>query len=206
MISLTCEQDSLKPLFYHCREFIENTDLIARDRILFGMLQGSGWTAENVSLMLRLHDNSNKPTQNLDGCLHLALWGSYFGKSLRVKALILLIEAGADVYAENQHGFTVSEYACMSRNQFNDAPNDSWRHWSSFSGLRKGWIKALTACGYDAEEVISRSVRVDKISEVDSDYNDESGDNDDIDTPSNNDESDDDEDEAGGAQLYQNSE
>lgn len=199
MISLTCEQDSLKPLFYHCREFIENTNLIARDRLLFRMLQVCGWTSENVSLML-LHN----PTQNLDGCLHLALWGSYFGKSLRVKALILLIKAGADVYAENQHGFTVSEYACMSRKQFNDAPNDSLMHHSSicFSGLRKGWIKALTACGYDAEEVISRSVRIDKIAEVDSDYNDESDDNDDIDIISKDDESDDDEDEADGVQLY----
>ena len=203
MISLTYEQDSLKPLFYHCREFIENTNLIARDRLLFRMLQKDGWNLDNVSFILRSHENYNIPAQNLDGCLHIAYRSTLSVDYIRVDLLILLIKAGADVYAENRHGFTVSEYACMSRKQFNDAPNDCLMDYSRihFSGLRNGWIKALTACGYDADEVISRSVRVDKISEVDSDDNDESDDNDNIDTISDNDESDDDEDEASGVQL-----
>lgn len=175
------------------------------------MLQGNGWTLDNVSFMLRLHENFNIRIQNLDGCLHLVLGGTWLKTLIKVDALILLIKAGADVYAENRHGFTVSEYACMSPKQFKDAPKDYLLGYPfplspDVSGARGDWLKALTACGYDADEVISRSVRVDKISEVDSDDDDESDDNDDMNTFSSNDESDDNDDEAGGVQLYQNTE
>lgn len=181
MISLMHEQYSIRSLFYHCREFIRNNDLITCDRFLFRMLQENFWILESVSFMLHLHESSNFPIQNLDGCLHLALEGKFnHAAEAHVQALTLLIKAGADVYAKNRHGFTVSEYACMSSEEFNDAPSDliNPHRYKGSRDLRGRWVEALNACGYDAEEVISRSVRVEEISDSESD-DDENEDKDD---------------------------
>ena len=79
-------------------------------------------------------------------------------------ALILLIRGGADVYARNRRGRSVSDIACSKETKFDDAHQWSYNHDLL---LRKIWTEALNACGYDAEEVISSGTRMKELSETD---------------------------------------
>ena len=93
-------------------------------------------------------------------CLHLALEGSFRLQNSDLReAPSKLLRAGADVYAKDSQGITPSHIAC-NRNWlyrlgppkvFKSEKNDDLQ-------LRKIWAQALTMCGYDAEEVIRRSV------------------------------------------------
>lgn len=104
-----------------------------------------------------MQENSKLPLQNLDGCLHLAIMGSLCADEEGWKnVLVLLIDAGADVYAENSRGFSVSDLACAtikSRHQSNK--KTVWRY-----SKQKSWAEALIACGYDAEEVMAEAINV----------------------------------------------
>lgn len=85
--------------------------------------------------------------QDLTGCLHFVIRDStHECPEELTNALALLIKRGADVYAQDEDGLSVSYYACHLR-------------------LRAPWTEALNASGYDAEEVISRSLRVEELSD-----------------------------------------
>ena len=89
------------------------------------------------------------------------------------EALTLLVKGGADVYARDHLGRTVSEIACCRKSKWYDG---SWIDFKTCRRtvnrdlrLKEIWMDALSVCGYDPEEVISASVRVEELSDSDID-------------------------------------
>ena len=89
------------------------------------------------------------------------------------ETLIFLVEAGADVYARDDLGRTVSQLACCRRTKWYNSPcvdnQYPTRRGNHDLRLKEIWIEVLSACGYDPEEVISASVRAEELSDGDSD-------------------------------------
>ena len=92
-----------------------------------------------------------------ESCLHLALNGSHNETLDGIQdVLTLLVWAGADVYAIDDGDTSVSEAACELDKRYRTSrgvTDNQKLH------LRKIWVEALTICGYNAEEVISGSLR-----------------------------------------------
>ena len=133
------------------------------------LLESSKWHLESVALLLRRQQKGGLPIQDLDGCLHIAIFGSYYADPDELtEALILLIREGADVYAIDS-GESVSDIACCTETIWKDGSMLS-EHLYRGQGnrdlrLREIWMEALRACDYDAEEVISISMRVQELSD-----------------------------------------
>ncbi len=89
------------------------------------------------------------------------------------EALILLVKWGADVYARDDSGRTVSQIACCRKTRWFDRSCLDRRHEGRFFNrdlrLKEIWMDVLSECGYDPEEVISASVRVEERSDSDTD-------------------------------------
>ncbi|KAI9703762.1 MAG: hypothetical protein M1836_007532 [Candelina mexicana] len=151
--------ESLSLLLNHGREFLDADTATKPDRMLLKHLSTQRWTVKSVRLLLRMCETARQQQHNLDGCLHETLSGSSTEDNEGItNILILLIRAGADIHAKDCHGSSVSDRVC--------APEEIW--WDHDSGtcrrvdnkdmrLREIWVKALRACGYNAEEVISCS-------------------------------------------------
>ena len=113
-----------------------------------------------------MQKNSEISPQYLDGCLHLAVYGSS-RETLEgiMKGLILLIRAGPNVYARDGNGYSVSDHVCNPETVFLDSSEQVpefpclYYHRNCNLRLREIWKEALSACGHDAEEVISSSIR-----------------------------------------------
>lgn len=108
-----------------------------------------------------MQENSKLPPQSLYGCLHSAIKGSLCESEEGLKnVLILLIEAGADVYAKNSRGFSVSDLACATiKSRHHSIKKTAWRYIYKVR-RRKCWAEALIACGYDAEDLMAEAINV----------------------------------------------
>lgn len=141
---------------------------------LLEILRSRVWHPETIALFLRRQGKGGLPTQNLNSCLHEAIQGSPIGRQRELtEALILLIEAGADVYARDNFGRTVSEIACCKKTKWY---NGSWidikrvkRRLNRDLRLKEIWMDVLSECGYDPEKVISASVQVEEPFDSDND-------------------------------------
>ena len=170
MISLTWEKDLVLLLCKHGREFVINDRKIGPNRLVYRYLRSLRWTAEGVAPLLRMYP------QDLNGCLHIALRGSEREQSEGLtKVLILLIEFGADIYARNIQGKSYSERGCDKRTTWLEGSKDGYFRFpgTSFNyllRLKEIWAEALSTCGYNAEEVIASSLRLEELSdrEIDS--------------------------------------
>ena len=80
-------------------------------------------------------------------------------------AVILLIREGADVYARDHRRHSVSDIACSKKTKTRHAPEQ--RRYNHDLLLREIWTEALSACGCNAEEVISTGTRMEELSDND---------------------------------------
>ena len=140
---------------------------------LYILLKSRKWQLESVALLLSRQGKGGLPVPNLHGCLDSAIHGSHFEDADGLtEALILLIREGADIYAKDDSGRSVSDIACCTETE--------WRYrlkiertWTARRNddlqLKEIWTEALSACGYNAEEVIWTSMRVEELSDSDSD-------------------------------------
>ena len=137
------------------------------------MLRNASWHPEPIAIFLRRQGKAGLPIQDLDGCLHEAIHGSFIACQQELKeGLTLLVKAGADVYARNNDGRTVSQIACCKKTTWLFTSGDIQYYIERVNSdlrLKKIWMKVLSVCGYDPEEVISASVRVEVLSDSDSD-------------------------------------
>ena len=128
------------------------------DMLLYLYLKRVAWTSDDVALILRKQKLSGLPVQKLEGCLFQALRGSEDENHEGLKKiLILLIEAGINVYScDPFEDFEISfQYSdlrwyykyCWECRPFNSTLRARNTH-------RDIWNEALTACGYDADQVI----------------------------------------------------
>ena len=134
------------------------------------ILRRSNWHPEIISLFLCRQGKGGLPIQNLQGCLHEAIHGTAIGCQQEIiETLILLVRGGADVYARDDSGLTVSEIVCCKKTKWYDGS----RYWRPRVNrnlrLKKIWINVLSICGYDPEEVISASVRLEQPCNCDTD-------------------------------------
>ena len=171
-------KETLQILLDHGSEFINTDCEIPFSSFLTYLLRFDKWTVESIRLLIRRGAEPGLYVQPWGGCLPLAIYGSHMEspKGLR-DALILLITNGADVYAKDRSGRSVTDIAY-------DAKTKWWgdNYYKQLNDdLRLGdiWTEALAACGYDAEEVIYKSLQMAEVSDSDG-YMDEDEDEYDI--------------------------
>lgn len=157
----------------HGFHFVELDGGLTPDIWLHHHLCLSTWALESIVLLLHRQGKGGLPIQQLHGCLHLAILGSHHAEIDELTdALILLIREGADIYARDRSGYSVSDIACCKKTRWRYGANYGPDHFfeSPYNldlRLRSIWMEALTACGYDAEEVISSSTRIEELSDND---------------------------------------
>ena len=136
------------------------------------------WSLESVTLLLNRQGKGGLPLQDLDNCLPLAIKGSdYACEHKLVNCLILLIEYGADVHATDDSGRSASTIAYSTRTRVKESRThpSQMKRGMNLGGktlnlsLKKLWIQALSATGYNAEEVIRADSRVYEVSDSESD-------------------------------------
>lgn len=157
--------------------FVQADSTIEADLWLREILEHGRWTVEMIALLLRRQGKGGLPIQNLNGCLHKALCGSYYADPDELKeALILLIRAGADVYARDSSGCSVSHIACHAKTTWQNSNSTRVQGRLTYVlqsnndlRLRKIWTEALSACGHEAEEFISATMHLEGWSDGDDD-------------------------------------
>ena len=160
-------KETIRLILDHGLHFVERDGDLTPDTWLQELLSSPRWHLESIDLLLRRQGKGGLPLQHLNGCLHLAILGSdYADRDEMEAALILLIKAGADVYARDRRGHSVSDIACSKKTE--------WHHSMVYYNLynynlllREIWTEALSACGYDVEEVISTNTRMEELSDND---------------------------------------
>ena len=163
-ILLTATKESLQLLFDHGGPLFVTSNIVRSGQLLNVHMSGLRFTLDTVALLLHRSGTHEIPLQDLSICLDYAIHGSCRADLFELKdILIILIHAGADLYERNASNDTVSEVACNPNTEFfwNHMREDNCDLW-----LRYIWSEALIACGYDAEEVISKSVRLRELSDV----------------------------------------
>ena len=159
-------KETIQLILDHGLHLVELDGDLPPDTWLQEILSNRKWHLESVALLLRRQGKGGLPIQHLDGCLHSAILGSQYADLNEMKAvLILLIRGGADMYARDRHGHSVSDIACSRGIKFGGPPR--WYRCNHDLPLRKIWMEALNACGYDAEEVISTTTRMEELSDTD---------------------------------------
>ena len=183
MLLLIDVKETLQILLDHGSEFINAGYELPFQSFLPYLLVWKGWTVESIRLLIRRGAEPGLCVQPWGECLPLAICGSLKESPEGLRdALILLITNGADVYAKNKFGSSATSIAID--------PMTLWCHDGHHPRngdlrLRDIWREALAACGYDAKEVISRSLQVAEVSESDGDMD---GDADDYDIGEDEDE------------------
>ena len=161
-------KETIRLILDHGLHFVELDSGLTPDTWLQEILSYHIWHLESVALLLRRQGKGGLPFQDLNDCLLLAILGSSYADLDETKAaLILLIRGGADVYARDHHGRSVSDIACDKKTQFYFAAAPYRAFYNHELLLRKIWMEALNACGYDAEEVISTATRMEELSDTD---------------------------------------
>ena len=159
-------KETIRLILDHGFHFVVPDGDFPPDTWLQEILSVAKWHTESIALLLRRQGKGGLPMQDLNGCLHFAILGSHYAELDEMKAaLILLIRGGADVYARDRRGRSVSDIACSKETKWKYPPG----HYrcNHDMPLRKIWTEALNACGYDAEEVISTSMRMEELSDTD---------------------------------------
>ena len=163
-------KETIRLVQYHDLDFVELDDDWTPDTWLQGMLRHRKWHLESIDHLLRRPGKGGLLIQHLDGCLHSAILGSPYADRDETKAaLILLIREGADVYARDCQGRSVSDIACTKRTRISYTLHQYGYNHDLL--LRKIWMEALSECGYDAEEVISTTTRVEELCDDDGEIN-----------------------------------
>ena len=159
-------KETIRLILDHGFHFIELDGDLTPDTWLQEILRWKNWHLESIALLLRRQGKGGLPIQHLNGCLHLAILGSPYADLDEMKAaLILLIRGGADVYARDHCEHSVSDIACSKETNFRHAPKQNRSNHDLT--LREVWTEALSACGYDAEEVISTCTRIEELPDND---------------------------------------
>ena len=166
-------KESLQMLLDYSLLFVQAESTMEADLWLKRLLAECWWTVGMIALLLRRQGTGGLPIQDLNECLHKAIHGSYQADQDGIReALILLIRAGADVYAVDSSGCSVSHIACCADTKWRDYDNSPpGRAFISNNDLllRKIWTEALSACGHDAEEVIWTTTHLEGWSDGDDD-------------------------------------
>ena len=165
-------KETLKVLLYHCFHFFEIDDGIPAARWLLFILEIHAWYLGSVALLLRRQGNDNLPIQHLGGCLHLAIVGSFNANADELtEALILSVTEGADIHAQDHYGRSVSQIACDTKTSWRDGSylrNETYTMRENCDlRLKMIWTNVLTACAYNAKEVISASAQAEELIEDD---------------------------------------
>ena len=157
-------KETIRLILDHGLHFVELDSGYPPDTWLQEALMGCSWHVESVALLLHRQGKGGLPIQHLNGCLHSAILGSFRADLEDMKAaLILLIRGGADVYDRDDREHSVSDIACSKETKFRHAVERYQSCYNHDLLLRKIWTEALNACGYDAEEVISTSTRLEEL-------------------------------------------
>ena len=156
-------KETIRLILDHGFHFVELDGGFTPDTWLQEKLMWGGWHLKSIALLLRRQGKGGLPIQHLNGCLHSAILGSQYVDLDEMKAaLILLIRGGADVYARDRYGHSVSDIASSKETRFVHATTEQYQYNHDLL-LRKIWAEALSACGYDAEEVISTGTRMEEL-------------------------------------------
>ena len=159
-------KETIRLILDHGLHFVERDGDLTPDTWLREILSNGRWHLESIDLLLRRQGKGGLPLQHLNGCLHLAILGSKYVDLDEMKAaLILLIRGGADVYARDRSGHSVSDIACSKDTKWTNVQR--WNRCNHDLLLREIWTEALSACGFDAEEVISTGTRMEELSDND---------------------------------------
>ena len=169
-------KETLQILLDHGREFINTDCEIPFGSFLPHLLDSRRWTVESIRLLIRRGADPGQYVQPWGGCLPLAIYGSQMESPEGLRdALNLLITNGADVYAKDRFGRSVTDIACDARTE--------WAHGIMYRPrlngdlrLRDIWREALAACGYDVDEVIYRTLQVAELSDSDGDVDEDEDD------------------------------
>ena len=158
-------KETIRLILDHGFHFVELDGDLTPDTWLEEILSSRRWDLESIAPLLRRQGTGGLPIQHYNGCLHSIISGSPYVDLDDVKAaLILLIRGGADVYARNDHGYSVSDLTCRKDIGITYAVGKYEMYRRNHDHLlRKIWMEALSACGYDADEVISTSMRMEEL-------------------------------------------
>lgn len=161
-------KESIKMLLDYGFHYVQTDSTTEAELWLKEHLYLQKWTVGTISLLLRRQGKNGLPIQKLEGCLHSAILGSGCSDlDGRREALIVLIRAGTDVDAKDHLGRSVSYIACCKETKWMD---HAWSQRDNHDlRLREIWTEALSACGFDAEEVISTSMCLEELSDSDND-------------------------------------
>ena len=142
----------------YCLDFMDADCETPPNMLLYRHLEGRRWTSDGVALILRKQRLSELPAQKLEGCLAEAIEGSrYEDHEGLKKVLILLIQAGADVYSF--HRLEDLE-KCGKFHYFCDGCDNTYGpRCRTHDPPHRGFlIEVVTTCGYDADQVIQNTV------------------------------------------------
>ena len=167
-------KETLQTLFDHGSEFINAGNEIPYSSFLTVLLCSYTWTVDSIRLLIRRGAEPGLYVQRWGGCLTLAIYGSEMESLEGLRdALILLITNGADIYAKDELGRSVTDIAYDAKTRWN---HDGYRELNCHMQLRDIWTGALAACGYDAEEVVRRSRQVAEVSDCHEDMDEDEDD------------------------------
>ena len=165
-------KETLRILLDHGSEFINTNCETPFESFLPKLLSWKRWTVESIRLLIRRGADPRQYVPIEGGCLPLAIYGSCMeGPEGLRDALIVLITNGADVYAKNSFGHSVTDIAYNARTTW--WHNGYSSHLNYDLRLRDIWTEALAACGYDVEEVVRRSLQVEEVSDSDDDMDED---------------------------------
>ena len=125
------------------------------------LLSHSRWTLSSIELLLRNGCKASHPNAEGTCILHFILKGSFEATMDDMEeALCLLIRVGAGIYEEHFKDRMPSHIACDRCSRYGSLNGQEGQFGQTNHDLRllQIWKDALRACGYDAEEVIKRSV------------------------------------------------
>ena len=165
-------QESWKVFLDHGLHFIEQDIATSAKNWVQYLLQHRKQKFGTIELLLHRQGKDGCPIQDVEKCLPFAIRGFQdTNRSDLAKVLKLLIENGADVYAEDISGRSTSQLACCQLTWWSRA-SDHPPHLQDFVmnrdlALKEIWTDVLTECGYNAEEVISASSPIEGAAPVD---------------------------------------
>ena len=143
------------------KEFLLMESQLPLSLLLYRHMECPWWDEKSVRWFIQSGQNPANRTPK-SSTLHLAIGSSYnvtLGEVKRV--LILLISNGADIFAKDDCGRSVSDLACDRRTLYREEPKFDKRYYNDDLQLKDAWMDALTECGFNAEEVISKSLTID---------------------------------------------